>query len=409
MRTLRSLLFLFFLAALPAAHLQQAAYAQQAYMLPKGLLEGRLLNRTDPFIAPSGVQLELIELGRGMNVIRVETTDAGGAFRIGGLPENRRLMIQADYKGIHYHSMVSFDEEGRAQVEIDVFEPTASMKDIEIEATQIAFQFTGEHLKSLETVAIHNRTDPPKSFLSPEGTFRVSKAPGILEPPEMRISAPGSSMPLIQSALESADGQSYYILYPLKPGTTSIEVQQLLPYSGRSYTFAKKFYQDAGSVDIGVIPRDMQLAGKDLAKIQTDSAGNFAVYRSAPIKAGTLVAWTFSGGTPVPETEAAEPAGESGVTAVPGAVGRNALILGPLILLGFILVLWYAYNRSGAAKKAKAGRVRQLKDRREQLLNSIAELDHRHETHDIEQQEFEQRRAEYMRRLLIVTLLLKKP
>ncbi len=403
MKTLGLLFSLFCLAAAPFLRAQEAAFTKQG-----GVLEGRLLNRTDPSAAAAGVQLEVIELGIGMNIIRVDTTNAGGEFRIDGLPRNSRLMIRADYKGVNYHSMVSFDENGRAFAEIEIFEPTASMKDVEIESYQIAFQFTGEHLKSLETVSINNKTSPPQTIVNPEGSFRVSKAAGIVEPPEIRVMAPGSSMPLVQSGLESADGQSYYTVYPLRPGITRIEVQQRLPYRGRSYTYAKRFYHDVGPVDIGTIPADLQLSGEDLVKIPADSQGNFAVYRTAPFKAGSEASWAFSGGTPVAEEEPAETSGESTVTSMPGAVGRSTLVLGPLILMGFILALWYAFNRSGArGRKDESARIRRLKESREALLNSLAELYRRREIRDIEQGEFEKRREEQMRRLRAFTLLLK--
>ncbi len=104
-------------------------------------------------------------------------------------------------------------------------------------------------------------------------------------------------MPLIQAPLESPDGQSYYSLYPLKPGVTSFEVQQVLPYSNHAYAYRKKFYVDVDSMDIVVMPKDMVLSGQGLTRISTDEKQNFSIYRSAPIKAGTEVTWTFSGGT----------------------------------------------------------------------------------------------------------------
>jgi hypothetical protein len=327
--------FLLWLIVMPAAFSQQ-----------RGVVEGRLINRTDPSIIARNVELEVIELGSGMSIIRVEKTDATGRFRIEKLPENGRLMIRADYKGAHYHSQFHFNDDGTADVSIEVFEPTTSMKDIEVAGAQLAFQAIGDQLRSLETVAINNKTNPPRTFTNPEGNFRISKAPEILEPPQIRVTAPGSSMPVVQTALESPDGQSYYSLYPFRPGTTVFEVQQLLPYTNRTYTYTKKFYFDMGPLDIGVIPQDVVLSGADLEKLQMDSQQDFSVYVCPPVKAGTEVVWTFSGGTPVSESAASEANGGPMVTAMPGFVGRNALIIGPLLLMGFIIVLWYAFNRS---------------------------------------------------------------
>jgi hypothetical protein len=398
MKTQRLLPALFLLTLLTAAYPQQ-----------KGVAEGRLVNGTDASIVARGVELEVMELGGGMSIIRTADTDSSGSFRFEGLPENQQLVIRANYKGANYHGQVKFDASGKAHVEIEVFEPTTSMKEIPIEGIQMAFQMAGDQLVSLETVAFDNKTKPPKTYVNPEGSFRISKPTGILEPPQMSIASPGSSMPLIQSALESPDGQSYYSLFPLRPGVTTFETQLLLPYANKSYTYTQKFFHDSGPITIGVTPQDMVVSGNGLSKIQTDSQKNIAVYRSAPIKAGTEVVWTFSGGTPVAQAESSEAAGDFTVTAMPNSVGRNALLIGPLLLMGFILVLWYAFNHAATGSSKGADfRVRRLKERREQLLNSMANLDHQYETHSLGKPEFLKQREDGKRQLRRIFLLLKK-
>jgi hypothetical protein len=388
---------LFCLAGIPAAYSQQ-----------KGVVEGKLIDGTDPSIIPRYVELDVVELGSGMNVIRTTETDAEGKFRIEGLPENGRLMIRAIYKDVNYHSQFSMDASGKAHVDIEVFEPTTSTKGIQVESARMAFQMVGEQLQSLETISFNNATKPPRALMNPEGNFHFSKPPGITEVPRMRVTAPGSSMPLVQAPLESADGKSYYSLYPLKPGITTFEVQQVLPYANRNYTYTIKFYNDIASMDIGVSPMDMTLSGQGLSKVSVDSQQNYAIYRSAPIKAGSEVTWTFSGGTPVTASSSPQTAENSRVEAVPDVIGRNALVIGPLLLMGLILVLWYSFNQmTNAPQKTAGSRIRELKDRREQLLNTIADLDHRHEIQAIGGQEFQAQREENKRRLRRISLLLK--
>ena len=99
-------------------------------------------------------------------------------------------------------------------------------KEYRSKSARMAFQIVGDQLQSLETITFNNKTKPPRTLMNPEGNFRFSKAPGIMDLPHVRVTAPGSSMPLVQAPLESADGQSYYSLYPLKPGITTFEVQQ---------------------------------------------------------------------------------------------------------------------------------------------------------------------------------------
>jgi hypothetical protein len=398
MKRLRFSIFLFWIAFLPAAYPQQ-----------QGIVEGRLINRTDPSITARGVELEVFELGTGMSIIKTATTDSSGKFRIVGLPQNQRLMIRANYQGANYHSTLILDQTGRASVDIEVFESTTSMKDIHVEEMRMAFQLAGNHLRFVETITFNNKTKPPRTLAGTEGSYRISKPLGIVELPQIRVTAPGSSMPVMQPALESADGQSYYSLYPLRPGITIFEAQQTLPYTNQSYIYNKRLYQDVGSVNIGVTPQDMLLSGPGLSKIQTDSQGNFSVYMSAPIKAGSEVAWTLSGGTPVADSQPSETAGESKVESMPNEIGRNALLISPLLLIGFILVLWYAVNRiQDKSPKAGEPNTGKLKALREQIINSIADLDHRYETKSVSRQEFLKQREESKSRLHRISLLLKK-
>jgi hypothetical protein len=399
MKTIPIQILLLWIALLPAAFAQQ-----------KGIAEGRVNNLTDPSIVARNVDLEVLALGGGMSIIKSAVTDASGKFRIEGLPEEQALMVRANYKGANYHAMLTFSA-GKATAEIGIYEPTTSMKDIRIEDVTIAFQLMGDRLRALETVTFNNKTNPPRTFVSPEGNFRISKPPGLLEPPSLRVTAPGSSMPLVQSALESADGKSYYSLYPLRPGATKFEVQLLLPYSSKSYRYVKTFYHGIESLNIGVIPQDMALSGQGLSKVQTDAQQNFSVYASAPINAGAEIIWEFSGGTPVPETDAESPAasGAAEVTVRPNAIGSNALIIGPMLMLGLILILWYAFNRSDTASgTAPDFHLRQLRERREQLLNHVADLDRRYEAQTLGEQEYKKQREDSKQQLRRISLLLKK-
>jgi hypothetical protein len=320
-----------------------ASYPQQ-----KGVVEGRLVNRTDPALVARDVPLEIVGLMGGMSIIKSANTDPSGKFRIEGLPESEPLMIRANYKGANYHVQLHFNQTGKASVDLEIYEPTSSMAGISVDGIQMAFEAVEGRLISVETISFNNKMNPPRTYVNPEGSLRVSKAAGIVEMPKIRVTAPGSSMPLVQSALESPDGQSYYSQYPLRPGITTFEAQQVLPYQDRRYTFTKKFFQDVNSISIGVVPKDMTLSGQGLSKMQTDSDKNFSVYMSPPVKAGSEVTWNFSGGTIVEAPQQPSDAqGESNITAMPNAVGRNALIIGPLLLAGFIVVLWYAFNFSG--------------------------------------------------------------
>jgi hypothetical protein len=391
--------FLFLSAALPMAFPQG-----------NGVVEGVLVNRTDPSVKPADVELDIVGVGGGMSIIKSGKTDKSGRFKIDGLPTGSPLMVRVTYKDVNYLArMSSFDASGKATVEVPVYDSTASVTGIRLDSARFAFQLDSESLRCVELYSLVNATVPPKSYMNMEGNFRFSKAPGIQAPPRMNVTAPGSSMPLNQSPLESQDGQSYYSLFPLRPGTTTFEVDQQLPYAGKSYTYKKKFYQDVASFEIGVIPHDMTLSGAGIAKVEADAQRNFAVYRGGPAKAGTEVEWTLSGGTaPAPMAEPA-PQQESKVRPMPSHVVLNSMIIAPLFLLGLIVVLWYASNRipeiSGQVIDA---RIKELRSRRDQLLNHLAGLENQYENKALERREYLRQREQGKRQLRRISLLLKK-
>lgn len=375
----------------------------------EGVVEGRVVNRTDPAHVPAKVEIEVLSLSGGMNVIKSAVTDAAGRFRIEGLPIQAPLMLRANYDSVNYHQPLSFDASGKAQPEIDVFESTRSMNDVRLQDVRIAFQMTGENLRCLQSYSFENHTQPPRTVIPPDGTFRFAKAPGILEMPRTSVLGPGATMPLTDSALESADGMSYYSLYPLRPGVTTFEVEESLPYTDRTYTYRGKFYHDIPGLNVGVIPQDMTVTGAGLARTQTDAQRNFAVYTAGALKAGAEVSWTLSGGTPVAASSETQAAGESRITPMPTSVGRNALVLGPLLLIGFIVVLWYSLNLAPAAAAGDQDpRTKALRERREQLINFLAALDHRFESNSVDQKEYARLREQGKSQLRRIAALLRK-
>ena len=330
-----------------------AAAAWTAAAQGSGVAEGRLVNRTDPVIVAGNTELEVILLSSGMDIIKTAMTDERGTFRIEDLPEAMPLMLRAVYKGSNYHGMLMFGADGKARLDLDVYEPTTSIKDIRVEEADMAFQLAGDHMHAVETFVIVNNSSPPRVYLNPEGNFRISKAPGILEPPRFRITAPGSEMPLTQSALESADGESYYSLYPLRPGDTIFEVHLTLPYTDSKYVYEKKFFQDIPEILIGVIPFDMTLSGGDLKKTEDHAAENFSVYAAGAVRADDTVTWTFTGGTPVLEMDEEHGWDETTIMYIDGVVGRNALTIGSMIFTAFILALLLALSRPARGPESR--------------------------------------------------------
>lgn len=376
-----------------------------------GVIEGKLVNGTDPKIKPKGAEIDVIQLaGGGLNALKSAVTDGEGRFRIEGLPTSDPLLVRANYLAVNYNGRPTFDASGRAALEITVYETTAKFEGIKVEDVRLGFQIDGEHLRALESTTFVNETRPARTFTSPDGSFRFTKPDGLEQVPGLTVTAPGSTMPLQQSPLESADGRSYYTLFPLRPGKTSFEVQYTLPYHDRSYRLRKIFYRDVPSYQIGISPHDMALAGPGLEKTHAETKRNFAIFAGGAVKAGAELLWTFSGGTaqssPPPEEPAA---GESKIRPMQNTIGRHALVIGPLMLAALFAILWWAHNSVAAkAQKIEAARARELRTRRERLLDRLASLDDRFESHEIERRDYVRQREQSKRQLRRVGALLGK-
>jgi hypothetical protein len=122
------------------------------------------------------------------------------------------------------------------------------------------------------------------------------------------------------------------------------------------------------------------------------------------------VVWTFSGGTPVveaPATETPPVAAEPAIRPMPTLVGQNALILGPLLLIGLTSILWYAHNRVLVSSESiEETRIRDLRERREQLLDYVAALDAKYESRALDKREYMRLREQSKRHLRRIAMLL---
>ena len=50
----------------------------------KGVVDGRVINRTDPAVIVRGVLIDAVGLSSGMSILKSATTDGSGKFQIEG-------------------------------------------------------------------------------------------------------------------------------------------------------------------------------------------------------------------------------------------------------------------------------------------------------------------------------------
>jgi hypothetical protein len=94
---------------------------------------------------------------------------------------------------------------------------------------------------------------------------------------------------------------------------------------------------------------------------------------------------------------------------MPNAIGRNALIVGPFVLIAFIAVLWYATSQMpGDTSKSRDPLFKTLRERRDQLLNHMADLDHRLEFQAMDRGEHNRQREQGKRQLRRIAMILAR-
>lgn len=103
------------------------------------------------------------------------------------------------------------------------------------------------------------------------------------------------------------------------------------------------------------------------------------------------------------------PGQEPRIMPTPNAVGRNALILGPLLLMALVAGLWYATSLiTGTTPRNSDPIASTLAERRDQLLNHLADLDHRLELQAMDRSEHTRQREQGKRQLRRIALILAR-
>ncbi len=269
-----------------------------------GTLSGVVRNGTSAQVA-GGQDVILIALQGGMEAVATARTDAQGRYRfdrpeIGAAP----MLVRVVYKGVNYHQNVPA---GRSSADVEIFEPVATEKDLQISSRMIIVQpRTGERDGAVllvgEEYAVHNHSKPPAAY-SREFEFRIPEGATLNQ-----VAAWGpAGMPVVQGT--TTKGQNHFgVPFPLKPGENGIRVSYELPYGSNQAVVGAASLYPVDSLMV-IAPPTMQIAGAELR-----SAGNeqgYNVFTRQAMAAGARPDVAVSGTAPMPSESAAS--GETGV------------------------------------------------------------------------------------------------
>jgi hypothetical protein len=265
-----------------------------------GTVTGIVHNGTNGNKAAAGVDVLLIQLQGGMQVVANTKTDSDGRYHfdfpaIGQGP----MLIRAVYRGVFFHQPLT---PGSSTVDVTVYEPTTNPKAIEVPLRLLVFQPNGDKLMVGEEYSIQNNSNPPAAFFKQDGNFEFTIPQGA-ELDQVSTFGP-SGMPVRQGTIDKGKGK-YAIAYAFQPGQNGVRISYILPYTGNQAQLRESSTYDAQRVLL-VIPPTMQVASSGFASAGTEQG--FNVFSKESMKAGNAFDVTVSGTAPPPADASASSA-----------------------------------------------------------------------------------------------------
>jgi len=260
-----------------------------------GTVSGVVHNGTNGNKPAAGVDVLLIQLQGGMEVVASTKSDAQGLYHIdnpgiGAGP----MLIRAVYRGVFFHQPLT---PGTSTVDVTIYEPTTNPNALQVPLRLLVFQPNGEKLMVGEEYSIQNTSNPPAAYFKQDGNFEFT-IPAGAELDQVSTFGP-SGMPVKQGTIDKGKGR-YAIAYAFQPGQNGVRVSYALPYTGNHATLRAPSSYDAQRVLL-VIPPTMQVSSPGFNAAGTEQG--FNVFSKDSIKAGTGFDITVNGTAPPPAQE----------------------------------------------------------------------------------------------------------
>ena len=300
-----------------------------------GTVHGTVTNGTTGKPA-SGIEVILIALQGTMQPVANTKTDASGAFSfenpsLGGQP----MLLRAVFHGVYFHEPAP---PGRDTVSINVYEPTADPKTIEVPSHIVIFQPNGSSLTVGEEYSVHNKSNPPQAYFAAAGNFQFT-LPENAQLKQIAAAGP-SGMPVVQAPIEKGKNR-YAIAYAFHPGDSDIRVAYDLPYPNDATT-VKLPTSYGGARLLVVAPPGVTVKGDGLEAAGQEQGMN--VYQRPAVSTGTLVAVSLSGTAPPPSDNSGDSGSQGQAGDAEGSSGTNIQVVpGRLDALKWPLAIGFVF------------------------------------------------------------------
>ena len=255
-----------------------------------GAVSGIVHNGTNSDKAAAGVDVLLIQLQGGMQVVANTKTDADGRYHFDypGIGQGP-MLIRAVYRGVFFHQPLT---PGTSTVDVTVYEPTTNPAAIQVPLRLLVFQPNGDKLMVGEEYSVQNNSNPPAAYFKQDGNFEFTIPQGG-ELDQVSTFGP-SGMPVRQGTIDKGKGR-YAIAYAFQPGQNGVRISYIMPYTGNVAQLRESSTYDAQRVLL-VIPPTMQVASAGFNAAGTEQGYN--VFSKESMKAGNGFDVKVSGTAP---------------------------------------------------------------------------------------------------------------
>ena len=303
-------------------------------------LEGTVRNGTTNQPV-SGITVQYIQLQQGMVPVASASTDPRGVFRFDGVEaySGSPALLQVEYEGATYSQPLLSPQTLAGGIQIRVYEPSRDPSTITLAEHAIFLRPAEGELMVIEQITIENSSNPPRTYLNPEGTYTFT-LPGVPRDVLQASIEGAAGMPVPQSPTPLQAANSFAITYPIRPGESSVRLQYILDYQP-PLRFSKPLIQSAEQTYVVTPGIGVQVSGETLTAVGREPTTGFAAYQVAP---GTsLLDLQVSGEAPATQAEVqtAAPQASSGLSVIPDAATERRWLI--LSALGLILLAGLVY------------------------------------------------------------------
>jgi 5-hydroxyisourate hydrolase-like protein (transthyretin family) len=346
-----------------------------AVLQAEGTIQGQVANgTTNKPVANQAVRL-LLPRG-GMQQVATITTNANGRFVFPSAKTDRSsfYLVQVAYQGVDYNAPAQFDAQGTANISITVYDASPAAPPLRIQSARVLVRAEGDKVHVQEMFALRNSSDPPRSYVSPKGTFRFRLTPGQGNP---NAAVAGlMNMPLPQPVNAGESPGEYFLACPLKPGLTIVMVAYDADYSAKHFALDDSFFYPIDSAELLVLPPSLTVDSPLFKQAGTDADTGSERYVTDNLKTGKLEARLSGEGGGGETAEAGQR--EAQVKVLPNSLARLTV---PLLACFLLILLWALgicltreWPRFKEQRRTSSVQL-ELKATVDSLFNSLADLD----------------------------------